>query len=82
MMDMDVYTSERLMVQHVAEELRQAERRRLQRDAGKIGQGGLFQWRAWVQCQLGSLLVSVGQRLEQAGQVQEPCAQEQASGRA
>jgi hypothetical protein len=75
MMDMDVYANERLMVQRVAEERRLARRRRLQRDAGKTGQGRLLR-------QLGGLFVSVGQRLEQVGQVQEPRAQEQASGRA
>ena len=75
MMDMDVYANERLMVQRVAEERRQAKGRRLQRAAGRTGQRGLFH-------QLGGLLVSVGRRLEQAGHAQTPSSREQAGGRA
>ncbi len=82
MMDMDVYTSERLMYQRVDEERRLAELRRLQREAGESRQGRLFQWRSQVLAQLGGLFVSLGRRLEQAGQVQAPCAEEPAGGRA
>jgi hypothetical protein len=82
MMDMDVYTHERLMVQRVEEERRQAELRRLEREARKSHQDRLFQQRSKVLAWLGSLFVSVGQRLEQAGQIQAPCAEEPAGGRA
>jgi hypothetical protein len=82
MMDMDVYTSERLMYQRVEEERRLAELRRLQREASESRQGRLLQWRSQVLAQLGGLFVSVGQRLEQAGQIQAPCAEEPAGGSA
>lgn len=82
MMDMDFYTNERLMVQRVEEERRQAEVRRLQREAGNGALGRLFQQRWKVLAQLGHLFVSVGRRLEQAGQVQARSAQEHAGGKA
>jgi hypothetical protein len=82
MMDMDVYASERLMYQRVDEERQLAELRRVQREVGEARQGRLGQWRSQVLAQLGGLFVSVGQRLEQAGQVQAPCAEESVAGRA
>ena len=82
MSDTDFDFSERLMYQRVEEELRQAERRRLAREAGATGQGWLQERRSMVLDRLGSLLVSMGQRLKQASQAQLMPTQEHADGKA
>jgi hypothetical protein len=68
MSDTDFNFSERLMYQRVDEELRQAELRQLAREAGVTDQGWLRERTSMVLGQLGSLLVSMGQRLKQVSQ--------------
>ncbi|UCC64837.1 MAG: hypothetical protein JSV36_07290 [Anaerolineae bacterium] len=46
------------------EELRRAETRRLLHEAGIGGRGWLSRESRWLLCQIGRLLVAVGQRLE------------------
>ena len=82
MSDTDFDSTERLMYQRVEEELRQAELRRLAREAGGTHQGWLRERTFMVLDQLGSLLVSMGQRLKQAGQAQPISTQEHADSRA
>jgi hypothetical protein len=82
MSDTDFDFNERLMYQRVEEELRQARVRQLQREAGVTGLGWLREGTFVVLSQLGSLLVSIGQRLEQASRAQPISAQEDADGRA
>jgi hypothetical protein len=82
MSDTDFNFTERLMYQRVDEELRQAELRRLAREAGAADQGWLRERTSMVLDQLGSLLVSMGQRLKQAGQAQLVSTQEPADGKA
>lgn len=80
MSDTDFDFNERLMYQRVEEELRQAELRQLQREAGATGRGWLFQQRSLVLHQLGRVFVSMGQRLKQASQEQLISTQEHAGG--
>lgn len=82
MSDTDFDFNERLMYQRVEEELRQAELRRLDREAGVTGQGWLRERTFGVLDQLGSLLVSMGQRLKEASQAELISTQEHADGRA
>ena len=63
----DFYLEERLMELRVQEEQRQAELRRLQREARGARPGWLSRPRCWLLCQVGSLFVSLGMRLLQAG---------------
>ena len=49
------------------EELRQAETRRLLREAGIDRRGWLARPGCWLLCQVGRLLVALGRRLEQYG---------------
>jgi len=63
----DFIFGDRLMEQRVKEEHRQAEVRRLQREAMAGRQGWLSQQRGWVLCQVGRWLESLGQRLQQYG---------------
>jgi len=56
----DYHLEEKLMDLRVQEERRQAELRRLEREARRAHQG-------WLSHQIGSLFVSVGVRLRQAG---------------
>ena len=81
MSDTDFDFTERLMYQRVEEELRQAELHRLAREAGGTDQGWLRERTSMVLEQLGSLLVSTGQRLKQASQAQLISTQEHADGR-
>jgi hypothetical protein len=81
MSDTDFDFTERLMYQRVEEELRQAELRRLAREAGAADQGWLRERTSRVLDQLGSLFVSTGQRLRQAGQAQPIPTQEPADGK-
>ncbi len=73
----DCYLAERLMDLHVQEEQRQAELRRLQREARRTHQGQQSRRSCWLLCQLGSLLVSLGVRLLHAGLPQPRPAGEQ-----
>jgi hypothetical protein len=82
MSDTDFNLTERLMYQRVQEELRQAELRQLAREAGVTDQGWLRERTSMVLGQLGSLLVSMGQRLKQVSQAQLISTQEHADGRA
>jgi len=82
MSNTDFDFTERLMYQRVEEELRQAKLRQLQREAGATGQGWLRERTSSVLDRLGSLLVSMGQRLQQAGRAQLISPQEHADGRA
>ena len=63
----DYHLAERLMDLRVHEEWRQAELRRLQREARRAHQGRLAHQSCWPLCQLGSLIVSLGVRLRHAG---------------
>ena len=67
---LDCYSAERLMDLRVREERRQAELRRLQREAQQAHEGWLSRQRCWVLCQVGRFLVSLGVRLLQAGLAQ------------
>jgi hypothetical protein len=67
MLDTNCYVAERLMDLRVQEERHQAELRRLQREAQRIHQGPLSRQSCWLLCQIGSLFVSLGVRLRQAG---------------
>ena len=70
MSDTDFNFTERLMYQRVEEELRQANLRQLQREAGATGRGWLFERTSLALYQLGRLLVSTGQHLKQASRAQ------------
>lgn len=61
----DFYLNERMMAQRVEEEHRQAEARRLAREAQAGRAGWLSQQRCRALCQLGQFFVSLGQRLLQ-----------------
>ena len=63
----DYHFGERLMDLRVHEERRQAELRRLQREARRLDQGWLSRQSCRLLCQLGSLFVSLGVRLLHAG---------------
>jgi hypothetical protein len=63
----DYHLEERLMDLRVQDERRQAELRRLQREARKAHPGWLSRQRCWLLCQLGNLFVSLGVRLLHAG---------------
>lgn len=80
MSDTDFDFTERLMYQRVEEELRQAEMRQLAREAGVTHQGWLRERTSMMLDQLGSLLVSMGQRLKQASQAHLISMQEHADG--
>jgi len=82
MSDTDFNFTERLMYQRVDEERRQAELRQLAREAGVTDRGWLRQRTSMVLGQLGSLLVSMGQRLEQDSQAQLISTQESADSKA
>jgi len=73
----DYHLAERLMDLRVHEEWRQAERRRLQREARRADQGQLSRQTCWPLCQLGSLIVSLWVRLRHAGLPQPRPAGEQ-----
>ncbi len=63
----DFFLEERLMELRVQEELRQAELRRLQREARRVHLRWVDRPRCWLLRQLGKLLVSWGTWLLQAG---------------
>jgi hypothetical protein len=73
----DYYLEERLMDLRVQEEWRQAELRRLQREARRAHPGWLSRQSCWLLCQLGNLFVSLGVRLLHAGLPQPRPAGEQ-----
>ena len=54
-----------LMDIKVEETLREAETRRLLHEAGIDGRGWLLRQGCWLLCQVGRLLVNLGQRLQQ-----------------
>jgi hypothetical protein len=66
----DYHFGERLMDLRVQEEQHQAELRRLQGEARRAHPGRLSRQSCWFLCRLGSLLVSLGVRLRQAGRPQ------------
>jgi hypothetical protein len=82
MFNTDLDSAERLMYQRVEEELRQARLRRLQREAGATDPGRLRAWTSRAMDRLGSLFISAGLRLKQAGRAQRISAQEHADSRA
>ncbi len=73
----DYHLAERLMDLRVHEEWRQAELRRIQREARRAHQGRLAHQSCWSLCQLGSLIVSLWVRLRHAGLPQLRSAGEQ-----
>lgn len=73
----DYHLEERLMDLRVQGERRQAELRRLQREARKAHPGWLSRQSCWLLCQLGNFLVSLGVRLLHAGLPQPRPAGEQ-----
>ena len=81
MSNTDFDFTERLMYQRVEEELRQAKLRQLQREAGETGKGWLRERTSTVLDQLGGLLVSMGQSLQQISRVQLVSTQEHADDR-
>ena len=81
MSNTDFDFTERLMYQRVEEELRQAKLRQLQREAGETRQGRVRQWTSLMVDRLGSLLVSMGQSLQQVSRVQLVSTQEHADDR-
>ena len=62
------YLAKVLMDMNVQEVARRRERRRLLREAGVHKRGWLSRQGCWLLCQLGRLLVALGQQLEQYGQ--------------
>jgi hypothetical protein len=63
----DLYVAERMMRVRAEEEQRRAESRRLLRQAGLERQGRLSRPSGWLLCQLGRLLVALGERLKRYG---------------
>jgi hypothetical protein len=63
----DYNFGERLMQLRVQEERRQVALRRFQSEARNGHQGWVYHKRCWFLCQIGSLLVSLGVRMLQAG---------------
>ena len=61
-MQNDFPFGERLMDMRVREELQQAKKRRLQREAREARQGWLSRQRCWILRQLGSVFVLLGMR--------------------
>jgi hypothetical protein len=78
----DFYLNERIMEHRVAEEHRQAEARRLQKEAGAGHKGWLAQQRYRLLGWLGSGLVSSGQKLLQSVSQSAPGAEGHANHRA
>ncbi len=66
MWHLDLYVVERMAALRIEEEHRQAEARRLQKQARMAHQGWLFRQRCWILSQLGRLFVSLGERMLQA----------------
>ena len=81
MSDTDFDFTERLMYQRVDEELRQAKLRQLAREAGATDQGWLRERTYIALGRVGSLLVSMGQRLKEAGRAHLVSPQEHADNR-
>jgi len=73
----DYHLAERLMDLRIHEEWRQAELRRLQREARRAHQGQRSRQSCWPTCQLGSLIASLWVRLRHAGLPQPHPAGEQ-----
>jgi hypothetical protein len=67
MMGLDLYVAEMIMDARVGEALHAAEERRLLRAARLVRRGWLFRQRCWLLCQLGHLLIALGQRLRDLG---------------
>ena len=63
----DFNFGERLMDLRVQDEHRQAAVRRIQSEARKGQRGWVYEKRCWILCRVGSLFVSVGLRLLNAG---------------
>lgn len=63
------FFAQRLIELRVEEALRAAERNRLLREAGIQRQGWLSRQGCWLLCQLGRLLVALGQLLQKRFQV-------------
>lgn len=73
------FFAQRLIELRVEEALRAAERNRLLREAGIQRQGWLSRQGCWLLCQLGRLLVALGQRLQKRFQVPPLSLKEQAT---
>jgi hypothetical protein len=63
----DYHFGDRLLDLRVQEEQHQTEFRRLQREAWRAHPGLLARQSCWLLCQIGTLFVSLGVRLLQAG---------------
>lgn len=67
------YLAQQMMKVHTEEVLRRAEIRRLLREAGIDQRGWLSRQVHWLSCQLGRLLVALGQRLQRIESPQTLC---------
>jgi hypothetical protein len=67
-MMMHDYAVHRIRQEENKDQLRQAARWRLLREAGLVREVQLKQSACWLICQLGRALVALGEQLEQAGQ--------------
>jgi hypothetical protein len=76
MMGMELYVAESIMEIRVRETLRDAEERRLLRRARLVRRGWFYRQRCWLLCQLGRLLIALGQRVRDLG-LPEPFSLEQ-----
>ena len=65
---MDGYTVHRVRQEQKKDQLRQATRWRLLREAGLVREMRIKRSACWLLCQLGRALVSLGEQLEQIGQ--------------
>ena len=67
MLSTDLRAANALMDMRLDETRQQAESRDLRQQAGLAEQGWLHQQSCWLLCQVGQLLTTMGQRLEQIG---------------
>jgi hypothetical protein len=65
---MDGYTVHRVRREQIQDQLRQATRWRLLRDAGLVRGIQIKRSVCWLLCQLGRALIALGQQLEHVGQ--------------
>jgi hypothetical protein len=64
----NIYTEYRVRKEQLADQVRQAESRRLLREAGLMHKVQLRWSACWLLCQLGKRLVTLGENLQRYGQ--------------